>query len=454
MSLKYRIALTLFVLEAVMIAIVLWQTLSLSFERQKEQLAANESGTLELLAEMSRGALLTVEYADLQPALERLVENPRIVHVCLADDRDRIVASSDPADVGAMMPVFEDSAERYWRVERITNVAGLLGTIAVEFSDAALREAHRQVRNLAILIAVSGMTVIALLSLAGGHFLTRRLGRLTRAVRRFASGEWSARVDLGGRGEATEMGRAFNHMAATIADTVAELEHKSAEMERFTYVVSHDLKSPLVTIEGFLGFLERDAARGETERMNADLEQIRSSAGQMKDLLNELAEIGRAGRQVAEPVEVILAEVAGEARALVAGRISECGAEVVIGDPPAVRGERKRLLQVFQNLIDNAVKFMGTQEAPRIEIGGREDDGRILCWVRDNGRGIPSAQLERVFEAFERLDDETEGTGLGLALVRRVVEAHGGRIWAESEGEGRGTTFFFTLPSARDEPSP
>ena len=113
---------------------------------------------------------------------------------------------------------------------------------------------------------------------------------------------------------------------------------------------------------------------------------------------------------------------------------------------PSVYGDRLRLLEVYQNLIDNAVKFMGDQTSPRIEIGAQQHDGEVVCFVRDNGIGIASEYHEKVFGLFERLDTVIDGTGIGLALVKRIVEVHGGRIWVESEGEGRGTTFWFTLP--------
>jgi signal transduction histidine kinase len=106
-----------------------------------------------------------------------------------------------------------------------------------------------------------------------------------------------------------------------------------------------------------------------------------------------------------------------------------------------------RLVEVFQNLIDNAIKFMGDQPAPRIEIGARTDDGEIRCYVRDNGIGILPDYHRRVFDLFDRLDLGVDGTGIGLALVKRIVEVHGGRVWVESQGEGQGSTFWFTIPA-------
>jgi signal transduction histidine kinase len=117
----------------------------------------------------------------------------------------------------------------------------------------------------------------------------------------------------------------------------------------------------------------------------------------------------------------------------------------VAPDLPTVRGDRARLLEVLQNLVQNGVKFMGDQPAPRVEIGARRDGDELVHYVRDNGIGIEPRFAERIFGLFDRLDPDIDGTGIGLALVKRIVEVHGGRIWVESEGPGRGSTFCYTL---------
>ncbi len=230
-------------------------------------------------------------------------------------------------------------------------------------------------------------------------------------------------------------------------EVAAELETKNAELERFSYTVSHDLKSPLVTIRGFLGLLERDAADGDLERMRRDAARIRAATEVMGQLLDELLELSRIGRQVNPPEEVPLAELAREALDLVAGSLTERGVEVQIASTlPVVVGDRARLLEVFQNLLENAAKYMGDEPAPFIEIGMKNGGRSNVCCIRDNGMGIDPRYHEKVFGLFERLSPDQEGTGVGLALVKRIVEIHGGRIWIESEGQGTGSTFCFTVP--------
>lgn len=231
------------------------------------------------------------------------------------------------------------------------------------------------------------------------------------------------------------------------AKLIAELENKNAELERFTYTVSHDLKSPLVTIRGFLDLLEKDIEKADVERLKSDIARIAHAADKMFQLLAEILDLSRVGRVVNKPEHVSLAEISKEAMELVAVQIAERGVEVALSPRlPVVYGDRPRLLEVMQNLIENAVKFIGDQEKPRIEVGAEERGDEYVCFVRDNGIGIEPSYQERVFGLFDKLDADSEGSGIGLALVKRIIEVHRGRIWVESVGAYSGSTFYFALP--------
>ena len=180
----------------------------------------------------------------------------------------------------------------------------------------------------------------------------------------------------------------------------AVLEAKNAELERFVYAVSHDLRSPLVTITGFLGELEHDATAGDTGQVKQAIGHISSSAEKMGRMLDELLELCRIGRIANPPEEIALEGLVREALELTGGRITQREIEVDISpDLPVVFGDRPRLLQVLQNLIDNAAKFTGDQPWPRIEIGVRRDGGEGdegVFYVQDNGLGIDVDHHERV----------------------------------------------------------
>ena len=228
---------------------------------------------------------------------------------------------------------------------------------------------------------------------------------------------------------------------------IHELEAKNAELERFTYTVSHDLKSPLITISGFVGLLESDARSGNAEKFKVDMQRINEAVEKMRRLLNELLELSRIGRLVNPPSETSFAKITEEALALTRGRLMAGEIKVnVQPDLPVVRGDRPRLVEVMQNLIDNAAKFMGDHPAPQIDIGVQMKNNEHIFFVRDNGIGIQPEYHEKVFGLFDKLDAQSEGTGVGLALAKRIVEVHSGRIWVESEGKGKGSMFCFTLP--------
>lgn len=226
-----------------------------------------------------------------------------------------------------------------------------------------------------------------------------------------------------------------------------ELQGQNDELEQFNYTVSHDLKAPLVTIKGFLGLLRQDIEAQDASAVERDASQIGDAADRMARLLDELLELSRIGRQMNQPEKLDLNRLVTGALERVAMQIENNKVDVRVADHmPAVFGDRGRLVEVFQNLIDNAIKFMGDQQSPRIEIGARREYDEVCCYVRDNGIGIAADYQDRIFDLFDRLDARVEGTGVGLALIKRIIEVHGGRIWVESEGEGKGATFWFTLP--------
>ncbi|UCF92684.1 MAG: GHKL domain-containing protein [Desulfobacterales bacterium] len=235
---------------------------------------------------------------------------------------------------------------------------------------------------------------------------------------------------------------------------LVELAAKNEELEAFVYTVSHDLKSPVVTIEGFMGALREDFGDLISAEGQKYLGYISDAARKIELLINDLLELSRIGRLPEMKKEFPFADLVAEALKSLPYQVTQKGIEVTVQeDLPRIYGEKKRLVQVLENLLSNAVKYIGKQNPrPRIDVGVSERKGRKVFFVRDNGIGIEARHFERIFGIFQRLPSEEDtgaGTGVGLTIVKRIIERHGGQIWLESE-PGKGSTFFFTL-EAREE---
>ncbi len=269
---------------------------------------------------------------------------------------------------------------------------------------------------------------------------TDELGVLASGYRRVLRGLQQTNLQL--KHQMAERARVEQERVRLVAD----LEMKNEELERFTYTVSHDLKSPLVTIRGFVGVVE-DELGNDSEAGRDGLRRIRSAAERMTSLLDELLEMSRIGRVVNETSSVSWSALAREAESLCAGNIRQRGVTVHIEDDlPVVHVDAKRMVQALQNLIDNACKYAGDEPNPQIVIEAPRE-GELH--VRDNGIGILPEYHSRIFDLFDKLDKSTPGSGIGLAVVRRIIETHGGKVCVESDGEGAGTTFVITIESER-----
>ncbi|MGD0952434.1 MAG: ATP-binding protein [Methanotrichaceae archaeon] len=240
--------------------------------------------------------------------------------------------------------------------------------------------------------------------------------------------------------------KARDELELRVKERTAELEARNAEMERFTYTVSHDLRSPLVTIQGFNGFLKGDIEKGDSEKVKVDLRLIEEAVTKMDRLLRETLELSRIGRVANPPEDVPFGEIVQEALLQTAQRIKSTGMDVLVAnDLPVVHVDKMRIVEAMVNFIENSIKYRGEQQHLSMEIGYRTEAKEPVFFVRDNGMGIDPSQHQKVFDLFYKVNNKSEGTGAGLAIVKRIIEVHGGRIWIESE-LGKGTTVCFTLP--------
>jgi PAS domain S-box-containing protein len=229
-----------------------------------------------------------------------------------------------------------------------------------------------------------------------------------------------------------------------------QLQKTNEELQDFVHVVSHDLKTPVISIYGFSDRLLRNYTGTLDEKGRKYLEHIMSSATRMEALVSDLLTFSRIGRMVSKIESDSSLDIVENVISDLRERLKKNVVELVVAEGlPTISCDRERLHQVFENLIGNAIKFTRTTEAPRIEIGYEDKDKFHQFYVKDNGMGIDPQNHRKIFEKFERLEEgeDEEGTGLGLAIVERIATSHGGKVWVESQ-KGKGATFYFTLPKA------
>jgi len=226
-----------------------------------------------------------------------------------------------------------------------------------------------------------------------------------------------------------------------------QLQAKVSELETFSYGIAHDLRSPLVSVEGFSRELREDIQNQKAENVQEDIRLLESGVRKMHDFLNSTLGYSRAGHLIKLTRDVSFNEIANEAISEFNGQISSIGATVALADKfPRIYVDRAMIIQVLANLIQNSIKYRDKTVPLKIEIGYQLSEGEAVFFVRDNGLGIDAGEAEKVFALFYRGTADGQGSGIGLAIVKKIIEAHGGKIWVQQGQSGKGTTMCFTLP--------
>jgi signal transduction histidine kinase len=310
------------------------------------------------------------------------------------------------------------------------------------------------VSSVALAVAMGGVAAVV------AQRIVRPLRQLTTAAHGISVGDYGHRIETRTGDEIEHLADAFNQMAVQLAEKetqlhrhAEELQAANKELEAFSYSVSHDLRAPLRAMDGFSRILlEEEQALSTSSRRYLGL--VRDNALQMGHLVDDLLSFSRLSRQSLKRARVepasLVAQVLEDLRTEHAGR----PVEVVVGDLPTCMADLPLLKQVWSNLLANALKFTQRRASARIEVGCREQDGEQAYFVKDNGVGFDMRYADKLFGVFQRLHraEDYEGTGVGLAIVQRIVHRHGGRVWAEAE-EDKGATFHFTLGRPTSAPT-
>lgn len=324
-----------------------------------------------------------------------------------------------------------------------------------DLSTARIRDAQQRVA----IVTFSGLALVALAALAVSWLIDRNvlapMQKLQQATREVAGGNLDYRVDMGRDDEIGEMSRNFDAMTSALRHSFKQLERGNQELstlnrelEAFSYSVSHDLRAPLRSMDGFSLALLEDYGEQLDDEGRDNLQRIRAASQRMGRLIDELLSLSRVTRAELAIRTIDLSGLAHEILDSLCQQQPDRAVRCRIDDGLTVMADKALMQIALQNLLDNAWKFTGKTAEPEIRVGGFQRDGLAHYFVADNGAGFDMHYADRLFGAFQRLHHEREfsGTGIGLAIVQRIVHRHGGRIWAEAQ-PGRGATFFFTLES-------
>ena len=282
--------------------------------------------------------------------------------------------------------------------------------------------------------------------------ISKPLKNLEVAAHSIAQGDFSKKIDVETQDEIGALAETFNNMSGELSNTISKLNYSNEKLEKinkelhdFTYIVSHDLQEPLRKVHSFGQFLVEDCYEQLSDDGKDYIGRMQNASIKMKNLIQDLLKLSRIGTADGSLVPVETSDIVGSALDDLSVAIEECDGEVVVGEMPVVVGQSTMLTQLFENLIGNALKYRDDERAPRIEISAEQNNGETIFSIKDNGIGIEERFLDKIFGVFQRLHTvEYKGTGIGLALCKKIVNRHGGRIWAESVA-GEGTTFYFTL---------
>jgi signal transduction histidine kinase len=394
-------------------------------------------GDMAALAQLERD----VGSADLRPALTQLRNDVQVVEVELTRE---IAAIRSGVSLGP-----EDSAD-IAQVDALRAKAAGVGDeigLHIRLAAADARTSASDSTRLVLLASFIGLAVALAVAIVVTLSISAPLRRLKASADRIAAGEMVEPGVTHRRDEIGSLSRAMTTMVRSLNQQADELKRSNADLEQFAYVASHDLQEPLRMVSGFTGLLKRRYGGKLDADADEYIEFAVSGANRMQALINDLLSYSRVGREEVAAKAVDTQVALDQALANLQSAIEDRSAMVSCGQLPTVWANHGMLVRLFQNLISNALKFCNA-ERPIVRIQAEARGGDWVFSVADNGIGIDPQYQDRIFLIFHRLHKQSEypGTGIGLAVCKRIVERNGGRIWLESE-PGKGTTFFFTLPA-------
>jgi signal transduction histidine kinase len=441
----------------------------------KQSAYANKKTIAEVIGQNSASALLFQDKDVANTILSNLSSNESILNAAILDRSGNVFAKYSRNKEAFDFPIEEEmyseqtfSGNKFLVRQSIIQNKELAGTVLIRSELTDVTKIVFTYLKAAGLVLIIGLVVALVISFFLQQAISNRLLSLVSKTQEVSeSGNYSIRVNAKGTDEIATLGKEFNGMMAQIEEMekslretnlslesrvkqrTSELEAANKEMESFSYSVSHDMRAPLRTINGYSKIIEKKYGQLLDDDGKEVLQTITDEATRMGKLIDDLLAFSRLGRQDVQKTRVDMNELAGQAlKEVLRSEENATKSSISIDNLPSVMADPNLIHQVLTNLLSNAVKYSGRNEEPLIQIGSYKEARAIVYFVKDNGAGFDMQYYNKLFGVFQRLhsQEEFKGTGIGLAIVQKIITRHGGRVWADST-LGRGTTFYFSLPA-------
>ncbi|MEM9490411.1 MAG: ATP-binding protein, partial [Myxococcota bacterium] len=491
MSFRLKTVIGIALIEFVLLAILIWSSLSFLRSSNEEQLSDHAATTATLFATTTQDAVLATDLASLESFVAEALTNPGLLYARVRDTEQVLAEGGDPQALGREFradtdlrsvddDIFDISAD-------IEEEGMRFGRVEIGLSVGKINAVMVKARYRTLAIAAVEMVLSALFSLLLGYYLTRQLADLRRASNRLADGDLNYRIPVRGRDELAATALAFNQMSENLYRSQSQLESARDQAERANAAksellsrVSHELRTPMNAILGFAALMVEDEDEPLTEQQRESTDQILKAGWHLLKLIDEVLDIAKieAGRMQLSVESVAVAPILNEALALIESMATERHITVrskLPAQPLAVLADPVRLKQILLNLLSNAVKYNRDGGLITIQVkaiasidesadgpgdlsDGAGDDStgdvrvsdQVIITVRDTGHGMTQDELETVFEPFTRHGNAegVQGTGIGLSITRQLVKLMHGDIGGDS-AVGVGTRFWITLPAGQ-----
>jgi len=428
------------------------------------------AGLAGSLAASSASWVLADDLVGLQEVIRAFQSHPELRYAMVLSPSGRVLAHTDAAKVGLFvsdpqsLALIKAPPEKQTIADSASAIDIALPIVAgirhIAWTRVALGR-KRIIHNLRRMIVSSALFMLLAAALAFlsawaiANRLGYRVGSLVQVLEEVQAGNFNARAGVAGASdEITKLANGLNRMLDALAQSEELRQHARAleianrELESFSYSISHNLNVPLRAIDGYSRILQNEHADKLDDEGKRLLNVVRNNTVRMGNLIDDILRFTRTGRQGMKISEVRMEELARDALAEVKLATGASNLQADIGHLPSVRGDFSMLREVFKNLLSNAIKFSRLKQAPKIQIGGYIEGDEAIYFVKDNGIGFDMKYADNLFGVFQRLHgvEEFEGTGIGLAIVKRIAGRHGGRVWAESVLND-GTAIYFALPA-------